>query len=51
MSVIDISGLPGDSIHTSRVAGVIAAATLAAFVVSTCVNLMPARSVTLCSSR
>ena len=29
MSVIDISGLPGDSIQTSCVAGVIAAATLA----------------------
>ena len=51
MSVIDISGLPGLSIHTSFVAGVIAASSVAGSVVSASVTAMPARLATLCSSR
>jgi hypothetical protein len=51
MSVIDIRGLPGLSIQTSFVAGVIAASTLGRSVVSTSVTVMPARLAILWSSR
>ena len=51
MSVIDIRGLPGLSIHTSRVWGVICWANESGSVLSCSETRIPARSTILCSKR
>jgi hypothetical protein len=50
-SVIDSFGLPGDSIHTSFVAGVIARSTFVGSVVSIRSTVIPARLLTWCINR